>query len=543
MSTALLLATALLFQQTPQTKAAPQDPEPVPLYPNLGSYHHAISTKVPQAQAYFDQGVRLAYAFNHAEAIRAFTEAARLDPKCAICWWGVAYSYGPNINLPMDSAGGVAAWDALQKARALMVGTPLNERAYINALAQRYAANPTADRAKLDSAYSFAMQSVAKQYPTDLDAATLAAEAMMTLRPWNYWQKDGTPYPGTPQLLALLERVIATNPNHPGACHFYIHATEATDASKAIPCAERLASLMPGAGHLVHMPAHTYIRVGRWNDAIEANVHAVHSDQTYIADVKPSGFYPAVYYPHNHHFLAFAATMAGRSKLAIEHARAVRENIPVDVATGVAVLQPWYVFPNLTLVTFGKWEDVLKEPDPPATMQVGSALVAYAKGTAHAAMGHSDVAKMYLDTLNQIAKGINPTAATISSSPINKVVEIAQHSLMGEIAYRGGNLAEAETHFRAAYDMNNSLNYTEPPDWYYPVHHSLGMVLIDAGKAAEAEKVYQDDLKRFPENVWSLKGLALALHAQNKHSEAAAVEGRLHSAMEQSDVTLSKSRF
>jgi tetratricopeptide (TPR) repeat protein len=536
MYTAALLFALSLMQQQPVTKAS----EPVvPLFNNLGTYHHAISTKVPTAQAYFDQGVRLAYGFNHAEAVRAFTEAARQDPKCAICWWGVAYSYGPNINLPMDEPSGKAAWDAMQKANALVINASSRERAYINALNKRYNPNPGMSREKLDSAYATAMWAVSEQYANDPDAAALAAEAAMDLRPWNYWKPDDTPYPGTPRIINTLEGILKSNPNHPGACHFYIHAIEATkNASKAVPCAEKLASLMPGAGHLVHMPAHIYIRVGRWNDAIEANKHAVHEDQQYIADQKPNSFYPVMYYPHNHHFLAFASTMAGRSAMAIEHARATRDVVPADVAAAVPPLQPFIAYPALTLVTFAKWDDVIAEKEPPANMPIATALDAYAKGVAHAAKGHNDVAQTYLDKLSAIAKATNESAGTL-----DKVLDIAQHSLMGEMAYRSNDLAGAEQHFRVAYNFNQSLNYIEPPDWYYPVQHSLGAVLLDQGKALEAEKLYREDLQRFPNNVWSLKGLALALHAQNRHEDAAKVEAWLETASSQADVKLVKSRF
>lgn len=528
--TAFVLALALAL--------TPGSTDSVPLYTNLGTHHHAISTRMPKAQQYFDQGLRLAYGFNHGEAIRAFTEAARLDPKCAICWWGVAYSYGPNINLPMDSASGAAAWDALLRARKLVAYAAPRERAYITALGKRYGANATAFREQRDSAYARAMNALARKYPSDLDAATLAAEAMMDLRPWNYWMSNGTPYPGTAALVSRLERVMRANPKHPGACHFYIHAVEATTADKAVPCAEKLASLMPGAGHLVHMPAHIYIRMGRWNDAIEANQHAVHADQQYIAAEKPTGVYPLAYYPHNHHFLAFAATMAGRSQLAIEHARAVREAIPVEAASAFAVLQPLVVYPNLTLVTFGRWDEVLAEKDPPANLRISTALAAYAKGVAHAAKGHGDVARTFLDTVSAIARATDASAGTL-----DPMLDVAQHALMGEIAYRARNLADAEKHFRMAYDIQQSLRYTEPPDWYYPVQHSLGAVLLEEGKVAAAEALYREDMVRFPANVWSLKGLALVLHSQNKHAAASDVEARLAAASKFADVAVAKSRF
>lgn len=524
-----LLLTLLLAVQS----------DSVPLYTNLGNYHHTISTTVARAQQYFNQGLRLAYGFNHEEAIRSFREAARLDEKCAMCWWGVAYAYGPNINLPMDSAANGAAVDALAKASALAQHASVRERAYIAALAARYGAKAGAAG---DSAYMRAMQALARKYPSDLNAATLAAEARMLLRPWNYWKADGSAQPGTRELVATLERVIRTNPNHPGACHFYIHAVEAAEPHKAVPCAERLGGLMPGAGHLVHMPAHIYIRVGRWNDAIEANHHAVHADEQYIAGEKgsgerKSGIYPLVYYPHNHHFLAFAATMAGRSQLALEHARAVRANIPVEAAEQFVILQPLVAYPYLALLTFGKWDDVIAEPMPAPSLRVVTALAAYAKGVAHAAKGERAAADQQLDTVRAVAREIDESAGNV-----DLVLEIALHALMGELAQRSNDLAAAEQHFRAALDIEKGMLYNEPPDWYYPMQHSLGVVLIEQGKAADAEQLYLDDLKKYAENVWSLKGLALALHAQDKHADAAAVEARLATAAAAADIELKHSR-
>lgn len=512
----------------------------VPLYTNLGSYHHTISTRVPRAQQYFNQGLRLAYGFNHEEAIRSFREAARLDETCAVCWWGIAYAYGPNINLPMDSAANAAAVAALTTAEALAQHATVRERDYIAALRTRYGAEagPAGD-----SAYMRAMQALSRKYPNDLNAATLAAEARMLLRPWNYWQADGTGYPGTRELVATLERVIQANPNHPGACHFYIHAVEAAEPHKAVPCAERLGSLMPGAGHLVHMPAHIYIRVGRWNDAIEANRHAVHADEQYIAGEKgsgerKSGVYPLVYYPHNHHFLAFAATMAGRSRLALEHARAVRANIPVEVAEQYVILQPLVAYPYLALLTFGKWDAVIAEPMPPASLRAVTALAAYAKGVAHAVKGERDVAEKQLETVRTVAQEVDASAGNV-----DLVLDIALHALMGELAQRANDLAAAEEHFRAALEIEKGMLYNEPPDWYYPMQHSLGVVLLEQGKAADAEQLYLEDLKKYAENVWSLKGLALALHAQEKHADAAAVEARLAKASAAADIELMRSRF
>src|SRR6266542_2529803 len=353
---ALLLAASRLLAQ----QAAP------PLYTDLGTHHKAVGTRVPLAQQYFDQGLRLVYGFNHAEAIRSFTRATELDPACAMCWWGIAYAYGPHVNAGMDSASGVKAYDAAQKALSLSRNASPWKRAYIRAVAARYARVPSVNRANLDSAYARGMAAVARSYPNDLDAAALYAESLMDLRPWNYWTPEGKPYPGTEEIVRQLERVIARNPEHPAACHFYIHAVEAVNPQLAVPCAERLARLMPGVGHMVHMPAHIYIRVGRYNDAAVSNVHAIHTDEVYIEGQRPQGVYPLAYYPHNLHFLSFAATMAGRSATAIDAARRLLAKTNMQAAAQVPPLQPFVSFLDVTLATFGRWDDVLAQPLPPA---------------------------------------------------------------------------------------------------------------------------------------------------------------------------------
>lgn len=518
-------------------------PDSVPLYTNLGTHRVPITTRVAAAQRYFDQGIRLAYGFNHAEAIRAFTEAARLDAECAMCYWGIAYAHGPHVNAGMDSAAGVAAYAAVQEAVKRRAGASPREQAYIGALARRYASVPPVDRAALDSAYARGMADVVREHSSDLDAAALYAEALMDLRPWNYWHKNGSPYPGTTEIIAQLERVIAANPDHPGACHFYIHAVEAVQPEKAVPCAERLARLMPGAGHMVHMPAHIYIRVGRYSDAIEANVHAVHTDEVFIEGQKPQGIYPIAYYPHNYHFMSFAATLAGRSATAIEAAKKTAAATSADVARQVPFVEPYLHYPYLTLVTFGRWDELLAMPLPPADLSYSRAMGYYARGVAFAAKARWAEAQAALDTLAQIAA--TGTRGYMSAGWVTPStnLEIATHALTGEIAARQGRLDEAVTHFTAGMKLEDEQLYTEPPDWYYPLRHSLGAVLLKAGKPAEAERLYRDDLKRFPENGWSLFGLAQALRAQRKATEAAQVEQRFRQAWRGADVTLTASRF
>ncbi len=535
---ATAVVAALLASCTARTGDDTQQSDPgttaVPLYDNLGSLHYPVTTTSAEAQSYFDQGLRLTYAFNHPEAIRAYREAARLDSTCAMCYWGEAFAYGPNINLPMDSASAVAAHEAITKASQHAAGASEKEQALIGALSRRYDAAAPAERAHLDSAYATAMREVADRYPEDVDVQTLYADAIMNLSPWTYWEGE-RPRPGTQELLTRLEGAIEREPNHPGACHLYIHAVEAAYPERAVPCAERLASLMPGAGHLVHMPAHIYIRVGRWADAIAANEHAVHTDETYIADVRPQSVYPMMYYPHNIHFLSFAATMAGRSEMAISNARQLPSKIPAEVAEGIAEAQLILAYPYLTFVTFGRWDDVLAEPMPAANLRLTTGLAHYARGVAHAAKGDEAAARQSLDSLKAIARRYeDPTGTT--------VLEVADHALQGEIDARAERYDGAIAHFRAAARLEDGIQYMEPPLWYYPIRHSLGAVLLQARRFAEAERVYREDLKRFPENGWSLTGLAESLRRQGKNAEAAEVDQRLQQAWRGADVQLTSSR-
>ncbi len=528
-----LLTPALLLV----TAAGLSAQSPAPLYTDLGTHHKAIGTSAPAAQKYFDQGLRLVYGFNHAEAIRSFARAGELDPACAMCWWGIAYAYGPHVNAGMDSASGVLAYQAVQKARSLSPKAPAWQRAYIEALSARYAVVPPANRANLDSAYSRAMVAVAKTYPKDLDAVTLAAESMMDMRPWNYWTPEGKPYPGSDEIVRKLESVIAINPQHPGACHYYIHAVEAVKPELAVACAERLAQLMPGVGHMVHMPAHIYVRVGRYNDAAASNVHAIHADETFIEGQKPTTLYSIGYYPHNIHFLAFVSTMAGRSAQAIENARLLKSKINMDVAKSVGMLQEMVPYYALTLTTFGRWDDVLAEPLPPAEMRFPTAMAWYARGVAYAAKGDAANAKIAIDTIVAIDAG------TPADNEFKAPISVAVHALMGEMATRSGDFNSGVAHFREALKIEDAGLYFEPPKWYYPIRQSLGAALLKAGKNAEAEAVYREDLRRFPENGWSLHGLAAALRAQGKTADAVAVDKRFEKAWSGADVKLMASRF
>ena len=512
---------------------------PVPLYGDLGDHHYEVTTSAPRVQQYFDQGLRLYYAFNHAEAIRSLREAQRLDARCAMCWWAEALAWGPNINLAMDSASAVAAYAAVQGALERRSHASPKEQALIDALAVRYEAIPPAERAALDEAYADAMDRLAERYPDDPDVAVLAAEAQMDLRPWDYWTVDGQPQPGMAEALSRLERVLERNPRHPGACHFYIHAVEKVDPERAVPCAERLAALMPGAGHLVHMPGHIYIRVGRYLEAVQVNEHAVHADETYIRDQQPGmGMYTAGYYPHNYDFMAFAAMMIGRSADAIGAAERVAGLIPPEAygTPGMDFLQHWSVRPLLLRVRFAKWSELLATPAPPADRPHSRAVWHYARGRARAATGDLAGARQDLEQLRTIARGSLIDGVRMEFNASADILRIAERVLTGRVEAGAGRWDEAVAALREAAAAEDALLYGEPPEWTVPARHDLGAVLLAAGRAAEAERTFREDLERFPDNGWSLSGLAESLRAQGRTADAAEVEADLDRIWQTADV-------
>ena len=517
-------------------KAAPAPAARPALLDGLGTHSYRITTRSALAQRFFDQGLRLAYAFNHEEALRSFREASRLDPQAAMAWWGQALVLGPNINAPMNPADAATAHEASRKALALASKATEPERALIGALAARYAPTAPADRSALDSAYADAMRAAAARFPEDAEIATLFAESLMDLRPWNYW--DGkTPAPGTTELLGTLERVIARNPDHPGAGHLYIHAVEAAFPERAVASAERLAATMPAAGHIVHMPGHIYIRIGRYDDAIKANIHATHADERYIADRRPGiGTYTLGYYPHNYHFLAFAATLAGRSDQAVAAARDAGKRVPLDAAREIPGAQLIVPYGALTLATFGQWSEVLAEPLPPADVPIAHGLAQYARGTALAALGRRAAADSALAALRSVAAGVTDAMG-------KAVLAIATHALAGEIAWRRGELAPAIAQLEQAMAIEDGLGYLEPPYWHLPIRHTLGAVLLQAGRAADAERAYREDLERFPENGWSLIGLARSLEAQGRTAEATDARRRADTAWKGAGARPASSRY
>jgi tetratricopeptide (TPR) repeat protein len=522
------------------TPTAPGDSTGVPLLSNLGSWHRSIETSSPRAQRYFDQGLRLYYAFNHAEARRAFREAQRLDSTCVMCVWGEAMTLGPNINAPMDTSAERQAIAATHRGLALLQrGTPrAREAALMQALSARFLDDAATTRAGRDSAYATAMATLAAAAPNDVDVLALAAEATMDLSPWMYWTPEGLARPATPRLLAWLERALERTPNHPGACHFYIHAVEAAHPERAVACAERLAALMPGAGHIVHMPAHIYIRVGRWADAIEINKHAVHADEQYFdgPHTPEAGFYSAAYQSHNHHFLTLAAVMAGASATAIEASQRVTTIVTPEIARVAPPVEPLLAVPVQTLVTFGRWDEVLRTPLPPSDLRIAMSHFWYARGIAFAATGRPVEARATIDS-------ITTTFKAMPAGEPRLTLEIAAQMVTGELALRGGDADSAVRAFTAAAALEDQLAYMEPPTWYHPVRHSLGKALLAAGRAPEAERVYRADLQRFPENGWALRGLAQALDAQGRTAEARRVDERFAKAWRLADVRITSSHF
>lgn len=518
--------------------------DPPPLYEGLGSHHRSITTRSDEAQAYFDQGLRLQYAFNHAEAIRSYRAALSADPECAMCWWGIALAAGNNINAGMDEQGGKLAFAAAAEARARVGGVPESERMLIAAISERYGPEPSQDRAAPDSAYARAMERVAETHPGDPDVLTLYAASMMNLSPWHYWEGPydaREPRPGTLRIVSTLEDALAIDPDHPGACHYLIHAVEAAYPERAVECADRLAELMPAAGHIVHMPGHIYIRVGRYADAVEANRHAAHEDEEFIADQGQQSVYTGAYYPHNYHFLAFAATMAGMRDEALHAARTVAPKVPLEVARAVPFIQNAIVLPQLTLLTFGEWQEVLEVPAPDSTLGLADVMHRYARGTALAALGRRDAARAVLGELRAEARAAAYTSG--GDEEANPVLSIAAHALAGEIALRAGEPAAAAERFRRAAQIEDGMVYEEPPLWYYPIRHSLGRALLEAGDATGAEQAYREDLAKFPENGWSLLGLAQSLRAQGRDAEAADARARFARAWADADVELTASRF
>ena len=514
-----------------------------PLFQGLGPVRHPVTTKNADAQKYFDQGLRLSYAFNHDEAGRSFREAARLDSTCAMAWWGAALVLGPNINLPMSAEAESEAYRLLQRAQTVSAGASEAERSYIAALARRYGAEAGAARASRDSAYANAMRDVMKRYPDDLDAAVLTAEALMDLRPWDLWTLDGKAQPGTEEIVSILESVLKRNQDHTGAIHLYVHAVEASpEPARAERYADRLAELAPYAGHLVHMPTHIHLRVGKYDRAVELNARAVAADRDYIQKHGATGVYPMMYYPHNIHMRWSALLSQGRRKEALEAAADVEQAVPISMVREMPMVEFFRVARLLTLARFGLWEEALREKAPGEGLPFTRGAWHYARGLAYAATGKSAEAQAERDSLAALAAAL-PADAYFGLNPAGPVMAFAATHLSGEIEFRAGRNDEAIRILTRAAGQQDSLRYDEPPPWQQTARQSLGAVLLTANRPAEAEAVYRDDLTRYPENGWALYGLTQALRAQKKTSEASAAEARFRKAWAKSDMKLHASRF
>ncbi|MGH9714479.1 MAG: tetratricopeptide repeat protein [Candidatus Acidiferrales bacterium] len=541
---ALAFALLLLPPASPEAFAqhnhSSGDSAPAQLLSGMGSLHHPIATANPEAQKFFDQGLTLIYAFNHDEAVRSFRRAAELDPKAAMPWWGIANALGPNYNDPADAAREKAAFDALQKAKSLAAAAPESERAYIDALAPRYSDDPNADVKKLAVAYAKSMGELTKKYPDDPDAATIYAESMMDIRPWGLWSLDGTPAEGTLEIISVLESVLARYPDHIGANHYYIHAVEASPhPAWGLPSANRLGTLVPGAGHLVHMPAHIYSRVGDFDAAMKSNEAAAAADTAYIQATGAKGMYPVMYYSHKLHFLAYAAMQAGNYETARGAAASLAENIH-ERAEGMpaSMTEGFLTYPSLVPVRFRKWQEILAMQAPDSNIQMLVTVSHFARGMAFASTGKISDAdaerKAFALSVEQIA-----ASQTFGFDSAKTVLQIPAGMLDAQIAEARGDRKAAIESLKKAVAVQDGLAYNEPPDWYYPARETLGGALLRDGQPAEAEKVFREDLVRNPRNGRSLFGLWQSLKAQNKIADADWARREFEAAWKGADTQLS----
>jgi len=507
-------------------------PVTITMMTGLGDLHHPVSTKNAAAQGFFDQGLRLIYAFNHDEAARSFQKASELDPNLAMAYWGIAEAVGPNYNDPASNDRFKQAHEAIQKAMDLSGNASEPERGYISAMAKRFPADPKADRRQAAEDYHNAMRELVKNYPDDLDAATLFAESGMVLHPWGLWHKDGTAEEGTEEIVATLESVIKRNPDHLGALHYYIHAVEASNSpERALAGANRLAALAPAAGHIVHMPAHVYIRTGDYAGAVKTNQAAAAADRAYIQKSGVQGIYPMMYYSHNLHFIAMCSAMTGD----YAESRRAAEMLAAHVEPGVKampMLEGFMTIPMAVNVRFHKWDAILAMKPPSADLQATTGFWHFAHGMALAGKGRVDEAEAEYKVVSEAEKATAPDAIFVM--PVNNktkdILKIAENVLGAQVALAKKDNASAVSMLREAVAVQDTLKYDEPQDWFYPVRESLGGVLLMSGDAKGAEQVFREDLEKTPRNPRSLFGLQQALKAQDRNSDAWFVEQEFHKA-------------
>jgi len=531
----LLLVPVAAFGQHSHTPA--KDPAPVTLAAGLGDINHPVTTSNPEAQKFFNQGLEYIYAFNHEEAVRSFKQAAQLDPQMAMAYWGIALAMGSNYNVPADGPALLQAYTNLQKALELAPKVSEQDRAYINALSKRYSADIQADQQKLAVDYKNAMGQLAKAYPDDLDAATLYAESMMNLHPWHLWTLDGKPTEGTTELVEVLESVLRRNPNHSGANHYYIHAVEAsTTPERALPSAARLGQIAPKAGHLVHMPSHIYSRTGDYYRAAQSNVDAIAVDREYITKSGNNGLYPAMYLNHNIHFLAAASAMNGRYADSIKSARDLEANVKPAVKA-MPMLEMFLPYPLVSLTRFGKWDEILKEPKPDASLKITTGFWYFARGSAYAASKQTANAEAELTALRALIQSMPPELRMFNNAATD-VMKVAELALAGKIALVRGDKKAAFDLLTKAVAAEDATYYSEPSDWDLPVREVLGGALLANGDYAAAEKVFRDEILRRPRNGRALFGLAESLRRQGKESAARSVQAEFQKAWQFADTKL-----
>ena len=515
-----------------------------PLLQGLGNIRYPVTTVSKKAEQYFNQGLALTYGFNHSEAARSFKTAIRLDPGFAMAYWGLAMVWGPNYNAALDPKSLAEINSAIDSAMKYAINTRPHEKALIHAMRQRFPRTEQKDMTPYYEAFASAMKQTHKNFPQDMDIATLYADALMNLHPWNLWLKDGAAQPWTAEILELLESILKVAPAHPGAMHYYIHATEASkQAERALPYADKLVDAMPSAGHLVHMPSHTYIRTGHYHKAVVVNEKASLGDSIYIAQCKAQGFYPLLLYPHNIHFLAAAAFLEGNSSKAIDAAwmvsrKADRKYLPENLA-----VQHFYIIPYYVLVHLGKWDEILQLRHPGEHLKYPAAIWHYARGMAKSAKGDKAGASIELEALkNFIQDESLKTMLIWDMNSAYDLASIAGHVLEGEMLSYNKEYKAAHEHFYKAIAIEDKLAYTEPPDWFFSVRHTLGHWLLESGSYADAEKIYREDLETFRENGWALMGLYKSLQGQGKTEEAVTVKRRFEKAWQHADIMISSSR-
>lgn len=531
----MMLITGISYSQHDmKTSTEKSDAE---LIPGLGNYSFKVSTDEKLAQKFFDQGLTLIYAFNHDEAIKAFKKAAEIDPELAMAYWGVAFSLGPNYNLPTDDEKRKMAYKYLKKAVKHSKHASKKEKDFINALSKRYSKDLSIDQSELNKNFRYAMKSLYQKYPEDPDAGTIYVESMMVLKPWQLWDNQGNPAEDTEEIVSVLEKILKDNPNHPGANHYFIHAVEASkDPGKALNSAIVLKTLVPAAGHLVHMPAHTLFRIGDYEGASQSNIDAIKSDEKYISEYKPAGFYPAMYYNHNINFLSVSRMMEGRFDESFKEAEKIEKNTG-QIINEMQMLESFHANPVMILISFNKWDNILNYNAPEKGVNTYSSLIHFARGLAFAKKGQTEEAEKEFLLFAERKSLVKPEDV-IGNNSAQSILDLAEKVLNANILISKQDKTGAAELFKEAVKLEDKVNYNEPPDWYPSVRLSLGKLLFSENKFEEAEAVFREDLKKYPHNGRGLFGLHESLKAQNKTEESEKIYNEIQKAWKNADFVL-----